>query len=109
MPEELKQMLVATNMMTFGTAGMLETDDGENMEQCTASNRGWVTRRGKLYSGMGQVREGVHPELPGIVGKGIVCETSNRGFYRRWAELMSGRSWEEIAREPHYATNRQLA
>jgi 3-phenylpropionate/trans-cinnamate dioxygenase alpha subunit len=109
MPEELKQMMVATNMMTFGTAGMLETDDGENMEQCTGSNRGWVTRRGKLYSGMGQVREGVHPELPGIIGKGIVCETSNRGFYRRWAELMSGRSWEEIAREPHYAPNRQVA
>ncbi len=28
MPEALKQMMVATNMMTFGTAGMLETDDG---------------------------------------------------------------------------------
>ncbi|MFP5465138.1 MAG: aromatic ring-hydroxylating oxygenase subunit alpha [Gammaproteobacteria bacterium] len=109
MPAELKQMMVATNMMTFGTAGMLETDDGENMEQCTGSNRGWVTRRGKLYSGMGQVREGVHAELPGIVGKGIVCETSNRGFYRRWAELMSGRSWEEVAREPRSAPNREVA
>jgi hypothetical protein len=51
----------------------------------------------------------VHAELPGIVGKGIVCETSNRGFYRRWAELMSGRSWEEVAREPRSAPNREVA
>lgn len=109
MPEVLKQMLVATNMMTFGTAGMLETDDGENMEQCTASNRGYVTRQGTLYAGMGQVREGPHPELPGIVGQGIVCETANRGFYRRWAEFMAGRDWRALMAPAAAARSREVA
>ena len=109
MPEQIKQMMVMTNMMTFGTAGMLETDDGENMEQCTASNRGWVTRRGQIYSGMGQINEGRHPELPGIIGKGIVCETANRGFYRRWAEMVSGKKWDEMARDPGLQPLREVA
>ena len=109
MPEQIKQMMVMTNMMTFGTAGMLETDDGENMEQCTASNRGWVTRRGQIYSGMGQINEGRHPELPGIIGKGIVCETANRGFYRRWAEMISGKKWDEMARDPGLQPLKEVA
>ncbi len=105
MPEELKQYLAVMNMMTFGTAGMLETDDGENMEGCTNTNRGWMTRQGKLYSGMGQINEGPHSELPGIVSDGIVCETSYRGFYRAWADMMSGKSWEEMSRD---ATRRSI-
>ncbi len=109
MPEELKQYLAVMNMMTFGTAGMLETDDGENMEGCTGSNRGWVTRQGKIYSGMGQVNEGPHPELPGIVSEGIVAETSHRGFYRAWADMMSGKSWDEMSRDASRRSIKEVA
>ncbi|RLA04356.1 MAG: aromatic ring-hydroxylating dioxygenase subunit alpha [Gammaproteobacteria bacterium] len=98
MPQELKEYLAVMMMMTFGTAGMLETDDGENMEGCTGSNRGWMTRQGKIYSGMGQINEGPNSEWPGIVNEGFVAETSYRGFYRTWADMMSGKSWEEMAR-----------
>ena len=97
MPDELKQMLVMDNMFTFGTAGILESDDGENMEQCTQVNRGKVTRQGSVYLGMGKGRERKEPGLPGLVSDGWMSEASTRGMYRRWADLMSGDSWATLA------------
>ena len=96
MPDSLKQMMALDNMLTFGTAGILESDDGENMEQCTQVNRGLVTRRGTVYLGMGRGKEREEPGLPGLVSDGWICEASSRGFYRRWAELMSGDSWTTL-------------
>ncbi|PCH84539.1 MAG: naphthalene 1,2-dioxygenase [Piscirickettsiaceae bacterium] len=97
MPEELKQMIHSDNMLTFGTAGILESDDGENFENCTHSNRGYSTRQGKLYLGMGRGLERTDSEMPGLVSDGWVNEMSTRGMYRRWAELMEGRSWSDLS------------
>jgi len=97
MPKELKDMIHADNMLTFGTAGILESDDGENFENCTNSNRGHSTRQGTVYLGMGQGHERQEAGLPGIVSDGWVNETSTRGMYRRWAEMMSGKSWDNLS------------
>ena len=96
MSESLKERIRFEAIKTFGTAGMLESDDGENMEACTHTNRGVVTRRGKLYCGMGQMTDSVRPGLPGVVGDGFVGETSYRGFYRFWREIMGASSWREL-------------
>ena len=97
MPDQLKQMIHTDNMLTFGTAGILESDDGENMEQCTQTNRGYSTRQGTLYLGMGKGHEYLDPELLGLVSKGWVNEAPQRGMYRRWAEFMEGKPWSELS------------
>lgn len=96
MPVELKRSLQQQAIMTFGTAGTLESDDGENMETCTHSNRGYMTRQGRMNAAMGIGHEGPHPELPGVIGKNFIGETSYRGFYRFWREIMSAESWQDV-------------
>ena len=96
MPEALKKQVVKQAIQTFGTAGTLESDDGENMETCTHTNRGRNARRGRMYVGMGLGNEAPHPELPGVIGYGVLGETSYRGFYRFWKEMMAAASWDEI-------------
>lgn len=92
----VKQEIQREAIRTFGTAGTLESDDGENMTTCTHSNRGWATRQGRINSSMGLNYEGPHPVYPGIVGSSFIGETSYRGFYRFWAEMMDAPSWDAI-------------
>jgi 3-phenylpropionate/trans-cinnamate dioxygenase alpha subunit len=96
MPTELKEEIRKGNMMTFGTAGMLESDDGENMEQCTRINQGYVIGQDRLFAGMSLGMEKPHPEFPGLIGQGTVSEVALRGFYRRWMEMMDAQSWQEL-------------
>ena len=93
---EVKQEIQREAIRSFGTAGTLESDDGENMSTCTWSNRGSETRKGRIISSMGLNHEGPHPVYPGIVGASFIGETSYRGFYRFWAEMMDAPSWAAI-------------
>jgi len=92
----LKRQIQREALRTFGTAGTLESDDGENMSTCTHSNDGWATRKGRINSSMGINHEGPHPVYPGIVGSSFIGETSYRGFYRFWAEIMDAPDWAAI-------------
>ena len=96
MSEALKREIVKQAIQTFGTAGTLESDDGENMESCTHTNRGRNTRRGRMNVGMGLGKEAPHPELPGVIGDQALGETSYRGFYRFWREMMNAEDWDEV-------------
>lgn len=96
MPEEVKRQVVKDAAMAFGTAGTLEADDGENMEGCTWSSRGYVARKGKMNISMGSGHDGRHAELPGIIGEGFVGETGYRNFHGFWQEMMTARNWDEI-------------
>lgn len=88
---------------TFGTAGTLESDDGENMTTATFSNQGWVTRQGRMNSSMGIGKEGPHPVYPGIVGSSFIGETSYRGFYSFWSEMMEASDWDAVrANDEHW-------
>jgi phenylpropionate dioxygenase-like ring-hydroxylating dioxygenase large terminal subunit len=95
MPAELKALIHRSNIATFGTAGILESDDGENFEECARTNRGHVTRQDYYYTGLGLGHEGPHPELPGIVSETIMAETGIRNFYRCWARMMRGTPWQD--------------
>ncbi len=97
MSAELKEIMHRSNAATFGTAGMLESDDGENFEECTRNNRGYVSRQDYYYTGMGQGHEGPHPEMPGVVSEVLMAETGIRNFYRCWARMMNGDDWSRIA------------
>ena len=103
MDAETKREIQRQAIRSFGTAGTLESDDAENMMTCTHTNRGRQTRKGRMNSSMGMGFEGPHPDYPGIVGSSFIGETSYRGFYRFWAEVMGAEKWADIrANDPHW-------
>lgn len=100
LPEELKSAVRQQYIFTFGPSGVFEQEDGENWSQCTASSRGWIGRQHDFNYGMGaghetSVAESLEADLPGQMG-GIWSEINQRGFYQRWQQLLSTRSWDEI-------------
>lgn len=93
LPEKLKQEVRSQYIFTFGPSGMFEQEDGENWSQCTASTRGWIGRQLDFNYQMGLghergVRDTLQADLPGVMG-GIWSEINQRGFYKRWADLMT--------------------
>jgi ethylbenzene dioxygenase alpha subunit len=100
MPDDIKDRFRRGAMRTFSPAGILETDDGENWENCTATNAGVVTRKQKLYYGLNPTGGDVEGGLPGDITRGQVSDVNQRAFYRRWAELMDGRTWADIPMAP---------
>jgi ethylbenzene dioxygenase alpha subunit len=100
MPADIKDRFRRGAMRTFSPAGILETDDGENWENCTATNAGVVTRKQKLYYGLNPKGGDVEAGLPGDITRGQVSDVNQRAFYRRWAELMDGRTWADVPMAP---------
>jgi hypothetical protein len=96
MPYELKKRVRHGAIKTFGTAGTLESDDGENMEQCTRTNRGYITRQEWINTAMGLGTEKPRADLPGEIADGFVGEASHRGLYRFWREIMMAKDWKEL-------------
>ncbi len=94
--DELKRAIQREVAFTFGTAGIFESDDGDNMVYCTETSRGPVTREGRMNSQMGKGFEGPHPDYPGIVGSSFIGETSYRGFYRFYKEIMQAGDWAAV-------------
>jgi 3-phenylpropionate/trans-cinnamate dioxygenase alpha subunit len=66
------------------------------MSSATYNNNGYITRQGRMNSSMGLGREGPHPVYPGIVGLSFIGETSYRGFYRFWREMLEAPDWDAI-------------
>ena len=93
---ETKRSIQREASRSFGTAGTLESDDGENMSSATHVNRGNITRDGRMDSSMGAGFEGPHPVYPGIVGSSFIGETSYRGFYRFWKEMLDAPDWTAV-------------
>lgn len=96
MPKALKRTIQKEVIRTFGTAGTLESDDGQNFGACTETGRGRVAGRGRVVNLMGTGHADRHPELPGLIGDNNYSELSARGFYRFWRELMAAKSWKDV-------------
>ena len=82
---------------SFGPAGLLEQDDGENWSQSTLSGRGVASSRHphNLQMALGQDEVQVHP----LGQKRIetrVNEHAQRWTYRCWAEWLRARDWPEL-------------
>ncbi|HEY8857582.1 MAG TPA: aromatic ring-hydroxylating dioxygenase subunit alpha [Rugosibacter sp.] len=96
MPDEVKEAVYDMATRTFGTAGMLEGDDADNMESMTQLNRGRQIRKGRLNSQMGMGGDKVDEESGAIIGASAVGETSYRGYYRAYREFLMAESWDEL-------------
>lgn len=88
-PPEVKEAYRRGVMMTFSPTGLFEMDDGENWEQVTRVNRGYVTRQRPLYYGVGRDSFDEGHELPGRVHRHHLNDANQRAFYRRWADVLA--------------------
>jgi phenylpropionate dioxygenase-like ring-hydroxylating dioxygenase large terminal subunit len=86
-----------SHIHTFGPAGGLEQEDGENWDQSTRGTRGVVARRYPLNFSMGLG----HGELQkDDTGTGHVFTKVNEHAqlwtYRAWAEWLAAEDWQEL-------------
>jgi 3-phenylpropionate/trans-cinnamate dioxygenase alpha subunit len=93
---------------TFGTAGMLEGDDADNMESMTQLNRGRQIRKGRLNSQMGMGGDKVDEESGAVIGQSAVGETSYRGYYRAYREFLMAESWDDLLKTDPDAWKREF-
>jgi 3-phenylpropionate/trans-cinnamate dioxygenase alpha subunit len=88
-PPEVKNALRLAGARVFGPGGTFEQDDMDNWQGCTRTGRGVVARRYDLNYEMGLGHERFDPALGARVSDYRYSESNHRGFYRRWAELMT--------------------
>ena len=82
---------------TFGPAGMLEQDDGENWDQSTRQTQGVVARRYPLNFSMnlGHGEPTVPAKGPNYIDSAI-NEHAQLWTYRAWAEWMDADNWASL-------------
>jgi len=89
MPEEVKQGYLKAKANVFSVAGVLEQDDAENTVAAQQGVTGAKASKTKLNMMMGDtITPPADFEGPGDISNEY-SEVALRGYYRRWAELMS--------------------
>jgi 3-phenylpropionate/trans-cinnamate dioxygenase alpha subunit len=96
-PPEVKKALRLAGARVFGPGGTFEQDDMDNWQGCTQTGHGVVARCYDLNYQMGLGHERFDPALGASASDYRYSESNHRGFYRRWAELMTAERWPEAA------------
>jgi phenylpropionate dioxygenase-like ring-hydroxylating dioxygenase large terminal subunit len=86
-PMDIKEAMRVDYLRRFSMAGSFEQDDGENWNAATAASVGRVARNYPFNYALGIHHEVYREDVPGWLGPKI-NENQQRGFYRRWAELI---------------------
>ena len=82
---------------TFGPAGMLEQDDGENWGQSTRAMQGTISQRFPLHYAMGHGHDEVIDDEGGPPHVASpVNEHPQFWLYRSWSEWMASSNWAEL-------------
>ena len=92
-PPEVKEQFRLSAIHGFSPSGTFEQDDMDNWQECTQTCRGVVSRRLDLNMQMGLGHDQFDQSLDATVSDFRFSESNHRGFYKRWAELMSGNGW----------------
>jgi phenylpropionate dioxygenase-like ring-hydroxylating dioxygenase large terminal subunit len=101
-PAERRDKIVRRANHTFGPAGMLEQDDGENWDQSTRATRGVIGRRYPLNFSMNLGRGEIRHDQPGLPHIAThVNEHAQLWTYRAWADWMNAKDWAALKR--HHA------
>jgi phenylpropionate dioxygenase-like ring-hydroxylating dioxygenase large terminal subunit len=96
-PPEVKNSTRLHYLRAFGPSGGFEADDGENWKECTLTSAGNIARKLEFNYAMGLGHEAYHEELPGPVAPGSgTSEHNQRGFYKRWAEMIGAETWADV-------------
>lgn len=95
-PPEMREQQRLGTQRAFSPAGMFEQDDCENWGEIQRVLRGHVSRRVRLNTQMALGHERFDDAYyPGKI-TGAYSELASRGFYRRWAQMLSGAPWSEL-------------
>lgn len=96
-PEKVKDERRVEILRTFSPGGLFEQDDGENWNEIQKVLRGWRARQHPLNVQMGLGH--TNYDANGFPGRSayVFAEEAARSFYKRWSELVSGYTWEELA------------
>jgi phenylpropionate dioxygenase-like ring-hydroxylating dioxygenase large terminal subunit len=97
MPPEARAARLQRANHTFGPAGMLEQDDGENWDQSTRQTKGVVARRYPLHFAMnlGHGKPTTPAKGPLYIDTNI-NEHAQLWTYRAWAEWMDADNWDAL-------------
>ena len=98
-PEAVKKHKRIQLVESFGPAGNLEEDDGNNFVQCTTASKSLIARKYPINQNMGNGHEWKSELAPGLISPHI-GEANQRALYARWAEIMSASIWDQIKIEP---------
>lgn len=93
---ERRRAIVQMANHTFGPAGLLEQDDGENWSQSTRTARGRVGQRYKHHLRMGVGQDVIATDGGQSRIETVINEHGQRWNYRCWAEWMQAESWQEL-------------
>ena len=104
-PTEVKDFLRQYYIRYSGPAGLTEQDDMENWNYAHAASRGTIARRYPYSYEQGLGFEVEDYEWDGLRFAGTVMDITEakssehnlRNFYRRWAQFMDARSWDDLA------------
>jgi len=95
-PAAVKEAIRLAGVRVFGPSGTFEQDDMDNWQGCTQTGRGVVARRDFLSYEMGLGHEHFDEDLGAWASDYRYSESNHRGFYRRWAQLMSADGWADL-------------
>jgi 3-phenylpropionate/trans-cinnamate dioxygenase alpha subunit len=107
-PDEVKQAIKLDVLRTFSGSGIFEQDDGENWNEIQKVLKGHVARTNKLNMQMGLGHARIDADgFPGRTLPQSMGEEPARGMYRRWRDMVSGLSWDELSqRDEQWKTER---
>lgn len=96
-PPEVRDYLRRYYMRYSGPGGMTEQDDMENWSYASSASRGHIARL-HPYNYKSGLRSGKKDALvPGLAAdQPITSEQNPRMLYRRWAQFMDAKSWDEL-------------
>ena len=95
-PPEVKAAHRLIAVQGVGPAGAFEVDDADNFQEATATRRGVVAKRYPMNLQMGLGHERFDENVQGWASSYIYSETNQRAFYKRWAQLMDARGWNDL-------------
>ncbi|HEY5211095.1 MAG TPA: Rieske 2Fe-2S domain-containing protein [Stellaceae bacterium] len=96
-PPEVRDFLRRYYMRYSGPGGMTEQDDMENWSYASQASEGTMARRYPYHYKSGMGSGGPHDLVPGFVTETpLTSEQNPRALYRRWAEFMDAKSWDDL-------------
>ena len=95
-PQEVKDLIRYYSNWYAGPQGMTEQDDMENWNYATEASAGTIARRYPYNYQMGMGRAQPVDSLQDALFTPFMSETNPLWYYRRWAEMMTADSWDEL-------------
>ena len=96
-PADLRKKWASGTQRAFGAGGLFEVDDSAVWAGVQRTLRGVMGKRYPFNVQMGdRLNRGPDPEYPGRVTQRAYSEVAARGFYHRWADMLSCDTWSEL-------------